>query len=131
MCVAYSRRRQHTIKDFSKCDFTLIHKYLVEQKDQKKSRNKEQKEKEKKEKETMQEKYGFAMVNNIKEKVGNFKIEPPGLFLGRGAHPKTGKFKYRIQPEDVTLNLSEDAPVPPTPIEVRFPVTRSECGVWE
>lgn len=65
----------------------------------------------------LQEKYGFAMVNDIKEKVGNFKIEPPGLFLGRGAHPKTGKFKHRIQPEDVTLNLSEDAPVPPPPIE--------------
>jgi hypothetical protein len=43
-------------------------------------------------------------------------MEIPGLFRGRGAHPKAGKIKKRIMPEDVTLNLGEKAPVPPCPL---------------
>ena len=31
----------------------------------------------------------------FREKIGNFKIEPPGLFRGRGDHPKQGKIKVR------------------------------------
>lgn len=55
------------------------------------------------------------MVDGRKEKVGNFRIEPPGLFRGRGSHPKTGKLKTRVLPEQVTLNLGVDAKVPPPP----------------
>ena len=28
-----------------------------------------------------------------RQKIGNFKTEPPGLFRGRGDHPKQGKIK--------------------------------------
>lgn len=62
------------------------------------------------------EKYGWALVDNHKEKVGNFRMEMPGLFRGRGQHPKAGMVKARTMPEDVTLNLSEGAPIPPCPI---------------
>ncbi|KFK31828.1 hypothetical protein AALP_AA6G163700 [Arabis alpina] len=34
------------------------------------------------------EKYQWAIVDGVTEKVGNFNIEPPGLFRGRGEHPK-------------------------------------------
>ena len=44
--------------------------------------------------------------------LGNYNMEPPGLFRGRGEHPKTGKLKSRCMPEQVSLNLSEDACVP-------------------
>ncbi len=37
--------------------------------------------------------YGWCMIDGHKEKIGNFKIEPPGLFRGRGDHPKQGKIK--------------------------------------
>ena len=37
--------------------------------------------------------------------VGNFRVEPPGLFRGRGDHPKMGKFKRRIYPCDITINI--------------------------
>lgn len=47
-----------------------------------------------------------------REKLGNSKVEPPGLFRGRGEHPKQGMLKRRIFPEDVILNMAEDAPVP-------------------
>ena len=44
--------------------------------------------------------------------MGNFNMEPPGLFRGRGEHPRTGKLKVRCAAEQVSLNLSEDACVP-------------------
>jgi len=43
-------------------------------------------------------------------------VEPPGLFLGRGAHPKTGHIKKRLMPEDITINIGEKSTVPPCPI---------------
>ena len=44
---------------------------------------------EKEEKERLQDIYGFALVDGYKEKVGNFRVEPPGLFRGREA-PEDG-----------------------------------------
>lgn len=46
-------------------------------------------------------------MDGHKEKIGNFKIEPPGLFRGRGDHPKQGMLKRRTQPEDVIINCSK------------------------
>ncbi|CAN0485806.1 unnamed protein product, partial [Scytosiphon promiscuus] len=42
-----------------------------------------------------QHKYSYAIVDDHLEKVGNYNVEPPGLFRGRGKHPKTGKLKAR------------------------------------
>ncbi|RWW33666.1 hypothetical protein GW17_00001621 [Ensete ventricosum] len=42
----------------------------------------------KEEKLKQEEKYMWAIVDGVKEKVGNFRVEPPGLFRGRGEHPK-------------------------------------------
>ena len=67
--------------------------------------------------------------------VGNFRVEPPGLFRGRGEHPKMGMIKVRvgswrpqtrfytaagstqrrIQAEDVIINIGKDSPVPAPP----------------
>ncbi|KAF7288699.1 TOPEUc domain-containing protein [Mycena chlorophos] len=56
--------------------------------------------------------YATCLVDDRIEKVGNFRVEPPGLFRGRGDHPQRGKVKLRLRPEDVTLNLSEGVPIP-------------------
>lgn len=104
------------IEQFSKCDFGPIAKHLKEQSEAKKGKTKEEKDAEKKTRLDLKTKYGFAVVNGIREPIGNFVVEPPGIFLGRGEHPKTGMLKKRIMPEDVTLNLSRDAEVPPCPI---------------
>lgn len=40
-----------------------------------------------------EEAYKTCLLDGRKEKVGNFRVEPPGLFRGRGAHPKTGLLK--------------------------------------
>lgn len=60
----------------------------------------------------MEKPYLYATVDGRKEKLGNFRAEPPGLFLGRGEHPRKGTLKLRLRPEDITLNIGEDAPVP-------------------
>jgi DNA topoisomerase-1 len=44
--------------------------------------------------------------------MGSFIIEPPTLFKGRGKHPKAGIMKARIRPEQLTINVSADAPIP-------------------
>ena len=52
--------------------------------------------------------YQYALVDGHLEKIGNFTIEPPALFRGRGLHPKTGTHKKRVMPEQVTINIGED-----------------------
>lgn len=37
--------------------------------------------------------YLYCLLDGRKEKVGNFRAEPPGLFRGRGDHPKKGALK--------------------------------------
>lgn len=51
--------------------------------------------------------FGFCLLDHYKERIGNFKIESPGLFRGRGEHPKMGMLKKRVQPEDVIINCSK------------------------
>eukprot|EP00698_Gefionella_okellyi_P026035 TRINITY_DN97_c0_g1_i1.p1 TRINITY_DN97_c0_g1~~TRINITY_DN97_c0_g1_i1.p1 ORF type:complete len:639 (+),score=174.61 TRINITY_DN97_c0_g1_i1:37-1953(+) len=109
--------KDHIIKEFDKCDFMPIKKWAEEQKELKKKATPEEKAARKLETQQLTEHYGFALVDGHKEKVGNFRMEVPGLFRGRGKHPKTGKVKKRVMPEDVTLNLSKDAKVPKCPME--------------
>jgi len=61
-----------------------------------------------------EEKYKTALVDGKQQPVGNYRMEPPGLFMGRGDNPKIGKIKPRIYPEDVTLNIGKEAPIPKT-----------------
>jgi len=103
------------IKKFEDCDFTPLTEYFAELKEKRKAMTKEEKEVIKKEKQEIENKYGWALLDGRKEKVGNFRIEPPGLFRGRGEHPKTGTLKHRVYPENVTINIGENAAIPPPP----------------
>ncbi|KAL6080480.1 DNA topoisomerase I [Balamuthia mandrillaris] len=104
------------ITEFHKCDFGPIHRFLQQRKAERLNRSREEREKEKEERQREVDRYGWALVDGHKQKVGNFRVEPPGLFLGRGSHPKAGQLKQRVQPEDVTLNLGREAKVPACPI---------------
>ena len=59
----------------------------------------------KEENEKLLKEYGFCVMDNHRERIANFKIEPPGLFRGRGNHPKMGMLKRRIMPEDIIINM--------------------------
>lgn len=110
-----TKAEKATIKDFNKCDFSEIVKYFDEQKEIKKSMTKEEKLVIKADKEKEIEEHGIAIVDGFKEKVGNFRIEPPGLFRGRGEHPKMGMVKRRVNAEDITINIGKGEKVPEPP----------------
>ncbi|KAL1928257.1 hypothetical protein VTP01DRAFT_3173 [Rhizomucor pusillus] len=107
--------RNPKITEFEKCDFRPIWEKLQADKEKKKQMTKEEKQRLKEEKAKREEPYLYAWVDGRKEKVGNFRLEPPELFRGRGDHPKTGSLKQRIRPEQITLNLGKEAKVPPPP----------------
>lgn len=100
------------VNSIEQIDFTPIKNYLIMEKDKKASLSKEEKERIKDKQAELDEPYKYCIIDGVQQQVGNFKIEPPGIFLGRGTHPKIGKIKKRVMPEDVTINLSKDAKVP-------------------
>lgn len=89
--------------------------------------------------------YGFCTLDGHKEKIGNFRVEPPGLFRGRGEHPKQvgvysrfpplplifcplytvrgtnsgalfqGMVKRRLVAKDIVINCGRDSKVPEPP----------------
>ena len=64
------------------------------------------------ERERLKSIFGKAIVDGAEVDIANWLVEPPGIFMGRGQHPLRGRWKPRIRPEDVILNLGEDAPLP-------------------
>ncbi|XP_024392719.1 DNA topoisomerase 1 beta isoform X1 [Physcomitrium patens] len=129
--------KNHVIKKFELCDFTPIFQWHAREKERKKNMSAEEKKRLKEEKLAAEEKYMWAVVDGVKEKVGNFRVEPPGLFRGRGDHPKMGKLKTRILPHDIVINIGKDAPVPECPIpgqkwkEVRHDNTVTWLAYWK
>lgn len=96
-------------------DMTKIYLELQRKKEEKKVKTKEERDIEKKEKDAIKDAFGFATINGQKVPLANYMVEPPGLFMGRGKHPYQGRVKYRIYAEQITLNMSKDAPHPPAP----------------
>lgn len=58
-------------------------------------------------------KYGTATIDGKDVELGNYMVEPPGIFIGRGKHPLRGRWKPRIDTVDVTLNMDKKAKPPP------------------
>ncbi|KAJ6499260.1 DNA topoisomerase I [Mycena sanguinolenta] len=100
------------ITSFDLCDFRPMFEYFEEEKAKKKALTSAEKKELKRVKDEQEAKYLTCLLNNHKEKVGNFRVEPPGLFRGRGEHPKKGCLKFRVRPEDITINIGKNAPVP-------------------
>ena len=98
----------HVIQNLDDVDFKLIYNYILKKKEEKNLNPLD-----KSAKETEEEKYKYAHIDGKKEKVGNFRIEPPGIYLGRGAcNPKSGRVKKRIYPEDIIINIGVEAKIP-------------------
>jgi DNA topoisomerase-1 len=57
-----------------------------------------------------------AVIDGKRQPLQGHRAEPAAIFVGRGpSHPLAGRYKRGVQAEDVTLNLSKDAPVPAPP----------------
>ena len=119
------------IKEFSKCDFQPIFDYYDAQRTAKKALPAAEKKKLKAEKDEAEAPYLYCMWDGRKQKVGNFRVEPPGLFRGRGDHPKTGRVKKRVQPEQITINIGAEAKVPSPPEGHRWKeIKHDQEGTW-
>lgn len=103
------------VKEFAKLNFEPMYEHFKSLSDEKKAWSKEKKAAEKEKRQKIEEPFMFCKWDGRKEKVGNFRVEPPGLFRGRGEHPKTGRIKKRVMPEQVTINIGKEAKVPEPP----------------
>ncbi len=102
-----------TVQDF---DWTPIVKWVEAERARKANMSKEERKElaqaRKRIREQRKEHYGWATVDGIRMEIGNYAVEPPSIFLGRGKHPLRGSWKPAITTKDVKLNLSPDAPTP-------------------
>lgn len=105
------------VKSLDKCDFSKIYDYWFAKMEANKNKNlsKEEREAAKAKKEAFEAPYVHCMWDGRKQKVGNFRVEPPSLFRGRGEHPKTGHVKTRVSAEQITINIGKGAKVPEPP----------------
>jgi len=112
----YLKKGGHSeITELDKCDFKLILEHILKTKESKANLSKEEKTKLKEERDKFEEKFKTAIVDGKTQPTGNFRIEPPGIFLGRGCHPLAGKIKERVFPEDIIINIDEKSPIPKMP----------------
>eukprot|EP00792_Barthelona_sp_PAP020_P012385 TRINITY_DN7038_c1_g1_i1.p1 TRINITY_DN7038_c1_g1~~TRINITY_DN7038_c1_g1_i1.p1 ORF type:complete len:847 (+),score=254.21 TRINITY_DN7038_c1_g1_i1:194-2542(+) len=103
------------IKKFELLDFSLIIEHVNELREIRKNRTKQEKDEIKEANALLREKYGIAIVDGERQEIGQFTVEPPGLFRGRGDHPLAGSIKARIMPEQVELNIGKEAAIPKAP----------------
>ncbi|KAG8830072.1 DNA topoisomerase 1 [Serendipita sp. 399] len=108
----YPPRNGIKIKTMDKCDFKPMTDYIDAEKARLKRLSKPEKQELKEKKAKEEAPYATCMLNGRPEKVGNFRVEPPGLFRGRGEHPKKGCVKKRVQPEDIVINIGEGEKIP-------------------
>jgi len=99
------------IKTMADVDFTPLKKYITahseEKKSSKKALSKEEKKEEKEKKEEIKQLYGQAVVDGVLIPLGNYVVQPPGLYIGHGEHPMRGRIKKRVEPKDIILNVSK------------------------
>jgi DNA topoisomerase-1 len=60
--------------------------------------------------EALREHYGHAELDGERVEIANWTAEPNCMFMGRGKHPLRGRWKPGPRVQDITLNLSPDAP---------------------
>ena len=114
------------IESLELCDFSAISKHLEKLKTAKKSLDSGTKAQAKQAQEKEEEKFKTALVDGKPQPVGNYKMEPPGIFIGRGCHPKLGTIKTRIEPKDVILNLSKVPQSHQFPISIKVLITNGK-----
>ena len=102
---------------YNQLDFTHAYQIIDAEKEAKLALTKEDRKalaaRRKKIREELKAKYGTAIIDGQEADLANYMVEPPGIFIGRGKHPLRGRWKPRVHTSSITLNLGEDAPVPP------------------
>ncbi|EDW75633.2 uncharacterized protein Dwil_GK23720 [Drosophila willistoni] len=133
--LTMTARERKIIKDFHKCNFYEIFKFFQAESNKRLAATKEEKLAKRKKNEAFVNKYGFCLVDGHRERISNFRLEPPGLFRGRGDHPKMGMIKRRVQACDIIINCGRDSKIPMPPRgqmwkEVRHDNTVTWLASW-
>ena len=104
------------IEDF---DFSEIQRWVEGEKTKRENMSREEKKKlaetRKKNREANKERYGYAILDGERVEIGNYMVEPPCIFMGRGEHPLRGRWKSRVGYREIILNLSPDVQAPEAP----------------
>ncbi|CAH0558087.1 unnamed protein product [Brassicogethes aeneus] len=124
-----TEKEKAKITELKKCNFKHMHAYFMDVAEKNRNRTKEEKLALKEKNEELLKEYGFCKIDGHKEKIGNFKIEPPGLFRGRGEHPKMGMLKKRVEAEDIIINCSKDSEAPKPPPGHKWKEVRHDSSV--
>ena len=102
---------------FADVDFATLFSKVEKEKQAKERLTKENRKAEaagrKRRREELKARFGRAVLDGKEVEIANWMVEPPGLFIGRGAHPVRGKWKPRVSENEVVLNLGESSPIPP------------------
>ena len=73
---------------------------------------------------------GFIILNGDTQPLATFAIEPPGILITRGDDKRIGCWKYRVRPEDVTINATKGkGPTPPAGHHWKA-VTENKGALW-
>jgi DNA topoisomerase-1 len=117
--------------DFSKFDFSNLERKIKQVSEENKNKTKLQKKRDKARKKEIELYYGYAKLDGRREKVGNYNIELPGIFMGRGENPKRGRIKPEVNPEEVTINIGINDPIPDAPGEHKWKeIVHDQTGTW-
>jgi len=89
-------------------DYTDIYRMVVAERERKQNMPSDEKKRardqQKVEREANKERYGYATINGERCELGNYMVEPSGIFMGRGKHPFRGRWKEGPREEDIELN---------------------------
>lgn len=111
--ATFRPRIKFTYRDL---DFTHAYSIVDREKETRLSMTKEERKelaaKRKVTREELRAKYGSVTIDGRHVELGNYMVEPPGIFIGRGKHPLRGRWKPRIIMKDVTLNMDSKARPP-------------------
>jgi DNA topoisomerase-1 len=81
------------------------------------AKTKQEKDRKKQKSAELKSEYGYAILDGKPlQKIGNYQVEISGIFIGKKGHPKLGRIKKQIMPEDVTINIGEKDPEPKAPL---------------
>ncbi|KNH07280.1 DNA topoisomerase IB large subunit [Perkinsela sp. CCAP 1560/4] len=126
-----NKRPENPIKDLNRCNFDAIYSHFESKRVERLAKTREEKKAAKEEKDRQELPYKYCIWDGRKELVGNFRVEPPGLFRGRGQHPRMGCLKTRIRPADVIINCGRDSVVPSPPAGHQWKdVVHNQNVVW-
>jgi DNA topoisomerase-1 len=108
--------KKNEIKHLENCDFTdFINEYKRIKENNKAEKNNNNSDGNSNSNSNSEEIYKIAYVDGKLQTISNYRIEPPGIYIGRGNdNPNLGKIKKRINPENVTLNIGKDEKIPKT-----------------